>query len=175
MCSISWIVGEGGYELVFNRDEKWSRASSLDYSFETDHRVPGFCARDAQANGTWLVRHCIEHYDELLVAHAEKRVVRYHARPRNVEVETDSEVAVNRLRFIHNQLDRVGSEDDALKVSDGGIATPSPSSLSRELEFLISHTVHHFALITVIANKFQIEVPENFGIAPTTLKHRESN
>jgi uncharacterized protein with NRDE domain len=54
MCSISWIVGEGGYELVFNRDEKWSRASSLDYSFETDHRVPGFCARDAQANGTWL-------------------------------------------------------------------------------------------------------------------------
>jgi hypothetical protein len=110
------------------------------------------------------VRHCIEHYDELLVAHAEKRVVRYHARPRNVEVETDSEVAVNRLRFIHNQLDRVG-----------GIATPSPSSLSRELEFLISHTVHHFALITVIANKFQIEVPENFGIAPTTLKHRESN
>ena len=121
------------------------------------------------------VRHCIEHYDELLVAHAEKRVVRYHARPRNVEVETDSEVAVNRLRFIHNQLDRVGSEDDALKVSDGGIATPSPTSLSRELEFLISHTVHHFALITVIANKFQIEVPENFGIAPTTLKHRESN
>lgn len=54
MCSISWIVREGGYELVFNRDEKWSRASSLDYTFETDHLVPGFCARDAQARGTWL-------------------------------------------------------------------------------------------------------------------------
>ena len=44
------------------------------------------------------MRHCIEHYDELFVACAEKRVVCYHARPRNIEVETDPEVAVNRLR-----------------------------------------------------------------------------
>ena len=54
MCSISWIFREGGYELVFNRDEKWYRALSLDCRFETHHPVPGFCARDAQANGTWL-------------------------------------------------------------------------------------------------------------------------
>lgn len=121
------------------------------------------------------MRHCIEHYDELFMAHAEARVVRYHARPRNMEVETDPAVAVNRLRFIDNQLKRIGGKDTSLKVSDGGIAEPSDSSLSRELEFLTSHTVHHFALITVIANQFKIKVPENFGIAPTTLKYRESN
>ena len=121
------------------------------------------------------IRHCIEHYDELLMAHSEKRVVRYHMRPRNMEVETDPSVAVGRLRFIRNQLERISCEDNSLDVCDGGISEPSPSSLSRELEFLVSHTVHHFALITVIANKFQIKVPENFGIAPTTLKHRESH
>ena len=120
------------------------------------------------------IRHCIEHYDELFIALAEKRAVRYHLRPRNMEVETDPKVAVNRLRFIRNQLDRIGSEDNSLEVSDGGAAEPSQSSLSRELEFLISHTVHHYALITVIANKFAVEVPKDFGIAPTTLKHRES-
>ena len=54
MCSISWVFRESGYELVFNRDEKWARAPSLDYTFERHHRVPGFCARDSQANGTWL-------------------------------------------------------------------------------------------------------------------------
>ena len=54
MCSISWNLCESGYELVFNRDEKWSRAPSQDHRFETDHPVPGLCARDAQANGTWL-------------------------------------------------------------------------------------------------------------------------
>lgn len=121
------------------------------------------------------MRHCIEHYDELLIAHAEERVVRYHARPRNVEVETDPETAISRLRFIRNQLDRVDSDNDFLEVSDGGVADPARSSLSRELEFLISHTVHHFALITVIANKLEVSVPENFGVAFSTLKHRESN
>ena len=54
MCSIAWAIHEGGYSLVFNRDEKWSRAPSLDCKFEAHHPVPGFCARDAQANGTWL-------------------------------------------------------------------------------------------------------------------------
>jgi len=54
MCSISWNFHNSGYALVFNRDEKWTRAPSLDCSFEADHPVPGLCARDAQANGTWL-------------------------------------------------------------------------------------------------------------------------
>lgn len=120
------------------------------------------------------MRHCIEHYDELLIAHLEKRTVHYHARPRDIEVEVDSKVAVNRLRFVYSQLDRMGNENASLKVSDGGIAEPSESCLSRELEFLVSHTVHHYALIKVIADKFQIEVAENFGIAPTTLRYRES-
>lgn len=54
MCSVSWNFNEDGYELIFNRDEKWSRASSLDCTFEEHHPVSGFCARDGQANGTWL-------------------------------------------------------------------------------------------------------------------------
>ena len=54
MCSISWVFHDDGYELVFNRDEKWVRPLSKDPTFETQHRVPGFCARDGQANGTWL-------------------------------------------------------------------------------------------------------------------------
>ncbi len=121
------------------------------------------------------IRHCIEHYDELFMAQDEARAVHYHARPRNVDVETDSTVAVSRLRFIYNQLDRMDDGNVSLEVSDGGVAEPSGSSLSRELEFLVSHTVHHFALITVLANKLQIEVPENFGVAPTTLRYRESS
>ena len=121
------------------------------------------------------IRHCIEHYDELFMAWDEVRAIRYCDRPRNMEVETDPQVAVSRLRFIFNQLNRIGEKDVPLKVSDGGVAAPSMSSLTRELEFLVSHTVHHFALITVLANKLRIEVPENFGIAPTTLRYRESN
>lgn len=41
----------------------------------------------------------------------------------------------------------------------------------RELQFLLSHTVHHFALIATLLERFEIGVPEDFGIAPSTLKY----
>lgn len=54
MCSAAWSFHEGGYRLAFNRDEKWSRPASRPLSLETGHPVPGICARDAKAGGTWL-------------------------------------------------------------------------------------------------------------------------
>lgn len=54
MCSAAWKFTDAGYELGFNRDEKWSRPASLDPRWETDHPVPGVCARDGTAGGTWL-------------------------------------------------------------------------------------------------------------------------
>ena len=54
MCSAAWRFREGGYELAFNRDESWTRPPSADPSLEEGHPVPGACARDAAAGGTWL-------------------------------------------------------------------------------------------------------------------------
>ncbi|MEP0552783.1 MAG: hypothetical protein ABJE29_00430, partial [Balneola sp.] len=47
----------------------------------------------------------------------------------------------------------------------------SVSSIRRELQFLVSHTVHHYALIGLILKTMDVEVPEDFGVAPSTLKH----
>ena len=44
----------------------------------------------------------------------------------------------------------------------------------RELQFLLSHSVHHYAIIAMICGQHEIEVPEGFGVAPSTLKYRES-
>ncbi|MDH3494762.1 MAG: hypothetical protein OEM82_14505, partial [Acidobacteriota bacterium] len=49
-----------------------------------------------------------------------------------------------------------------------------PTSLARELEFLHSHTVHHYALIAAKLGSMNIEVPFEFGVAPSTLKYWES-
>lgn len=54
MCSTAWKFSADGYELGFNRDEKWGRPASLDPRWETEHSVPGACARDGSAGGTWL-------------------------------------------------------------------------------------------------------------------------
>jgi hypothetical protein len=54
MCSAAWTFDEGGYQLGFNRDEKWARPVSRDPQYEGQHLVPGACARDSEAGGTWL-------------------------------------------------------------------------------------------------------------------------
>lgn len=54
MCSVSWKFHNDGYQLGFNRDEKWNRPLSADPSLETNHPIAGACARDGGGGGTWL-------------------------------------------------------------------------------------------------------------------------
>ena len=46
------------------------------------------------------------------------------------------------------------------------------STLGRELQFLVSHTVHHFALIALLLRQQGHEPGAGFGVAPSTLEHR---
>ncbi len=55
---------------------------------------------------------------------------------------------------------------------EGGDCLPSRSTVGRELQFLVSHTVHHFAIIAVMHSSQGIELPPDFGIAPSTLKYQ---
>ena len=50
----------------------------------------------------------------------------------------------------------------------------SRSTLRRELQFLLSHTIHHFALIGLLLSFHGVEPGEEFGVAPSTLKHWRS-
>lgn len=120
------------------------------------------------------LRHCIEHYDELLHAHRDGREVNYEARPRDFAIETDPSVALSRLENLTSSLAMLDISPTPLKILDSGCETPACSSLGRELQYLVSHTVHHFAIIAIIARHFDASVPEDFGIAPSTLKHRAS-
>jgi hypothetical protein len=46
-----------------------------------------------------------------------------------------------------------------------------PSSGLRELEFLQSHAIHHYALIAQRLSAVGFAVPEDSGVAPSTLEH----
>lgn len=118
------------------------------------------------------LRHCIEHYDELLLALNECRDVNYETRPRDLLLETDPSVALHRLSATTEALALLGNNPLPLKILDTGCTSASQSSIERELQYLVSHTVHHFAIIAIIAKHFQVPVPENFGVAPSTIKHR---
>jgi hypothetical protein len=45
----------------------------------------------------------------------------------------------------------------------------SESTLKRELQFLVSHTVHHYALIKELLRRTGFDAGELFGVAPSTV------
>lgn len=120
------------------------------------------------------IRHCVEHYEEFLSAVEEQRELNYEKRPRDMKVEIDPHEAVRRLRGIRDSLESTAAVCREILVWDNGATIPASSSLSRELQFLLSHTVHHYALISVIASLRGLRVPGDFGVAPSTLNYRES-
>jgi uncharacterized damage-inducible protein DinB len=46
-----------------------------------------------------------------------------------------------------------------------------PSSVARELGMLLSHTVHHYALIAMLLRARGLEPPADLGVAPSTRAH----
>ena len=74
---------------------------------------------------------------------------------------------------------RVGKIDGNLPVKvlaadsspDGNVIS---STVGRELQYLLDHTIHHYAIIAIILKAQSITVPEEFGVAPSTLKYWES-
>ena len=51
--------------------------------------------------------------------------------------------------------------------------TEVETTAGRELAFVLSHTIHHNALIDVMARTLGVPVPDRFGYAPSTIAHLE--
>jgi uncharacterized damage-inducible protein DinB len=118
------------------------------------------------------LRHCIEHYEEFSIALSENRPIDYENRPRDTHLENSPELAISRLESVRSMLNELPPVSRTLYVSDTGVKRPAETSMDRELLYLASHTVHHFALISVISRIRGESVPSDFGVAPSTLKHR---
>ncbi|GAB5559382.1 MAG: hypothetical protein SynsKO_10290 [Synoicihabitans sp.] len=122
-------------------------------------------------------RHTIEHYRALLAA-LNSGEVDYEGRARDERIETDAAHArgiIDELRLGFEKMVTDELPDRPLLVKAETVTGHQlKTSLARELEFLISHTVHHYALIAVIAGAQDVVPPPNFGMAPSTLKHLQT-
>ncbi|MEZ5314210.1 MAG: DinB family protein [Thermoanaerobaculia bacterium] len=135
--------------------------------------------RHARTAGPHL-RHVLDHYSSFLSGLPEFRID-YDARERDPRLETSIAFAVDRLREISGGLVLLDQEllemPIEVRLESGGPEEEqwSRSTVRRELQFLLSHTVHHFALIALVLERHGVEVPEDFGVAPSTLKHWQSH
>jgi hypothetical protein len=129
---------------------------------------PGF---ENGSIGTQL-RHCIDYYECFLDGLGSGEVD-YDQRHRDERVERDRDFAAERIRAIGRRL---GALEDALLTvqvdqPEGTPSFKSHGSIGRELQFLNSHVVHHFALIAFILGALELSVESDFGVATSTLRH----
>jgi len=122
------------------------------------------------------LRHCMDHY-ELFTSGWSLGIVDYDQRPRREKQQQDLFAMQTWISDQSEALKCITGDDfnKTLKVKmDCGSEMDDPwstSSVLRELQFLISHTVHHFALIAMILRDQNLSIPEGFGMAPSTLKY----
>ena len=124
------------------------------------------------------VRHCLDHVS-LLVSGIDEGLVDYDRRERGTEVERCSHEAFDTIRRLESRVRDFSPEllDQNLRVR--GLVHASlpamefPSTIGRELMFVISHTIHHNAMIAAAARQMGVSLPADFGYAPATVAHRD--
>jgi hypothetical protein len=141
------------------------------------------CSRSPFPGGVGAqLRHCIDFYDCFLDGLAGGRVD-YTLRRRDARIETDRNRAGQKLDELVRALSALGREQVGreLLVRTEGVPTDETwtrSTVRRELEFLISHTIHHYALIVLLLSTHGFRTPPElagFGVAPSTLSHWEES
>jgi hypothetical protein len=121
------------------------------------------------------VRHVIELFVCLQEGYA-NGLVNYENRKRDTAIQTSRGVAVGLMRSINRSLFS-DNKDMVLKAgyneNNNELFTLS-TNYYREIAFNIEHAIHHMALIRIgITEVSDVQVPDGYGVASSTLKFRK--
>jgi len=125
-------------------------------------------------------RHVLEHF-QCLIQGLATGSVNYDARQRNPRIENEvtfaSIATCDVLQALKKWSERT-LERKCTTVSSVAYHSDSAamidSNVGRELAYCIGHAIHHYAIVRLICNEVGVEVPKDFGYAPSTLKHQSS-
>jgi uncharacterized damage-inducible protein DinB len=126
------------------------------------------------------VRHNLDHIRALVRGLPTGRVC-YDRRDRGTDVECDRVAALDAILQLEREFLAVAwAEVPRVLVLSALVAPDLPpvltlSSPARELAFVVSHTIHHNALIRVMVKLIGADVPADFGYAPSTVAHKRSS
>lgn len=120
------------------------------------------------------IRHILEFYQQFLVS-VETGLIDYDARRRHQLIETNRRFAIDYSENLFRNFNSlIINENDILTYLFNGRFMPT--SIGRELCYLSEHTIHHLALIRLIAESkgFKFNDLSNFGIANSTIIYRKA-
>ena len=127
------------------------------------------------------LRHCLDFY-LCFLRDLESGRIDYDRRDRDSPVEIDRSSALETIGRIGRRIQLIETDDIERPIEVLHDRAPleedascwHPSTVGRELRFLISHTVHHYALIALILRMQGVEPGDEFGVAPATLANWKS-
>lgn len=126
------------------------------------------------------VRHCLDHVRALLDALQTGRLD-YDRRARGTQVESDPAAALESIQRLLVDLAAIDRDiaDEALTMTTllaaEGPAIEVQTTAGREFSFVLSHTIHHNALVGAMLRTLDAPVPDRFGYAPSTLRHQDDS
>lgn len=126
------------------------------------------------------VRHVIEFYQALFNALLSTGGIElcYDKRKRNFLLETSKDAALQELTNIQADILAMSNKDFDLTMHS--IVDPNAPMIKmrttqqRELFYLLDHTIHHMAVIKMLAEQYGVIFSKNFGLAQSTQAHENS-
>ncbi len=123
-------------------------------------------------------RHVLDHFTCL--AHGlQENVINYDERHRNSMLESYIGIAKDATISLIEDLGGSKHLDPSAPCSvvySVGYRDNEPlhmsSTVGREISYCVSHAIHHFAIIRLVCAELGVSLPQQFGVAPSTLKHR---
>lgn len=126
------------------------------------------------------IRHIIDRF-QCFFAGLPEASIDYDARKRDKEIENNLDAAEFALSTVSRrilQLDAIGNEQRLIAVKEtvqpSSPAVTISSTYERELMGLITHSIHHLAIIVLIVKAFGYEIDADFGKAPSTIVFERS-
>jgi hypothetical protein len=119
------------------------------------------------------LRHCLDFYVSFLRGLGAGRID-YDSRERDSRIELDRRYATDKIHAVCDGLRWLQKGTIPMEISvclEGNGDAWSRSSPERELQFLLSHTIHHYALIAIALRFHGFDPGRGFGVAPSTLRY----
>ncbi len=125
------------------------------------------------------VRHVLDHYIAFQSG-LESGEVDYDMRSRDSAVEKDSALAQEQIASVIDWIKAQISHDKPVQMKTEVSVNEQEcvvinSSLQRELIYLLNHTLHHAAYVSLMLRKMGINIDAHIGVAPATQTYLRSD
>jgi uncharacterized damage-inducible protein DinB len=125
-------------------------------------------------------RHVLDHFLCLLEG-IQTGQINYDQRQRSPELESSVPAALRATDRLLQQFRQLPTDmlqrpcTVVYSVAYGESDTVAvASNLAREIMFCVGHAIHHYAILKLLCAGMAVELPYEFGVAPSTLRYQEA-